>query len=119
MEIPAAIKEKLQLENSASAITEAPSCADCMMQNHLNKSNRRYVVRPTDHLRYSAECKTFVVLSRRKFRSFRDDPVAQQDASGASVSREEDNNPTNTQAVDGMDVNDITDTVYSNNHSSK
>lgn len=58
--VPDVVKEKLSIENSAAATSGIPCCADCLYQNHLNKNNKWYVIRPTDHNRLSNECKTYM-----------------------------------------------------------
>lgn len=75
LKIPDEIKNKLNNENSVADITEAPFCVDCSYQNFLNRGNRFYTVRSTDHNRNTNECKTYAVLRRRRFRAFRDVPI--------------------------------------------
>lgn len=87
MAIPSEIKDKLNVAPSVSDITEAPCCADCMFQNHINRNNKFYVVRSVDHNRNSEFCKTYSVLRKKKFRTFKDVTVPNPSMNDASNSQ--------------------------------
>lgn len=68
--LPDTIKKVI---NAAAPTTEVEvECADCMTQDFINRNNKRYVNRPLNHKRFSNECKTYMVLCRRRFRAFKD-----------------------------------------------
>lgn len=99
LNIPEEVKSKLTTENTVADLTEPPCCADCMYQNYINRNNRLYTVRSTDHNRNDpSSCKTYLVLRKRRFRMFRDVSVP------VNVNNNENINP---QRVDGTNVEHV------------
>lgn len=98
--VPVEIREKLHVPTVQADPTQKLECPDCVLQNHLNKNNNRYVVRATDHSRLSEGCKTFLVQRRRRFRNFSDISLQSEAETGLASATSNANKKDNTNALE-------------------